>query len=194
MKTYTPEEVFRAISADLRQQGLTHDDAAKQLGYKSRQSLSNLLSSKKYLSGLQAIKFHKAFGYNPDFLMKGEGELKDDNTLRYESYSESNAKDVLTSAPGASELGLLRSYFRRIIEAWGNPFALNVLSSYQLFESCGDVPTLMALMADIESNLQKLEHSSNKDVQPEDGSTIERVTSKLMSKQGEGLPDILGEV
>ena len=188
MNTNTPEDVFRAISADFRQRGLTRDDAARELGFKSRQSLSNLLSSKKYLSGLQAIKFHKAFGHNPDFLMKGEGELKGDDTMRYESYRESSAKDVLLASPGASELGLLRSYFRRIIEAWGNPVAKDILSTYQLFESCADVPTLMALMARIETNLQQLEHEYRDSGQNNDNDERKGKTLSLLNKEKAGSP------
>ena len=154
---------------------MTHDKAAEKLGFKSRQSLSNILSSKKYLSGLQAMKFHGAFGFNPDFLMKGEGGLMEDNTQRYESYRESNPGEVLTAAPGATELGLLRLYFRRIIEAWGDPLAKDILSSYQLFESCADVQTLMALMAKIETNLQELEKRNNGN-----GQTVEEPERKKM--------------
>lgn len=157
MEPKTSEEVMRSISADLRHKGLTHEVAAGKLGLKNKQTLSNLLSQKKYLSGVQALKFHEAFGYNQKFLMSGEGSLMDDEALRYESYKESTPRDLLTCQPGASELGLLRLYFRRIIQAWGHPEAVKILSAYQLFESCADVNTLMALMGEVEKSLQSLE-------------------------------------
>ena len=89
--TSSPREVFRAISADFILRGMTRCVAAKKLGFKSQQTLYNLLASKKYLSGLQAIRFQKAFGYNPNFLMSGQGELKDeDDTLPYKSNHENS--------------------------------------------------------------------------------------------------------
>lgn len=159
--TSSPHKVFRAISADFRLHGITHSDAAKKLGFKSTQTLSNLMASKKYLSGLQAIRFQKAFGYNPNFLMSGQGELKDeDNTLHYKSNHENSWKELLMAEPGASELGLLRSYFRRVIEAWGNPVAKTILATYQQISACNDVSTLMMLASKIEDELYELKESA----------------------------------
>ena len=39
--TSSPHEVFRAISADFKLRGIKHSDAAKKLGFKSQQTLSN---------------------------------------------------------------------------------------------------------------------------------------------------------
>lgn len=75
MPNKTPTEVLKTISADFKMRGETHESAAKKLGFKTRQSLSNILISKKYLSGHQAKKFKDAFGYNMNFLTNGEGEL-----------------------------------------------------------------------------------------------------------------------
>ena len=75
MTPKTPQEVLRTVSADFKIQGLTHAVAAERLGMKSPQTLSNILSSKKYLSRLQADRFHNAFGYNVEYLMSGEGVL-----------------------------------------------------------------------------------------------------------------------
>lgn len=157
----SPEEVLRAVALDIKSMGLTQSEASWKLGNKSKQSLSNLLSRKKYLSGIQAIKFNKAFGYSMPFLMKGEGELRDNN-IGYESYKENTPAELLELEPGASELGLLRLYFRRIIEAWGHPLALKILSYYQLFDSCCDTRTLMVLMANIEQDLITLEDEKKK--------------------------------
>lgn len=169
MDPKSSEEVMRTISADLRQRGLTHEAAAQKLGLKSKQTLSNLLSQKKYLSGVQALKFHEAFGYNQKFLMSGEGSLMNDDALRYESYKENTPRDLLTCQPGASELGLLRLYFRRIIQAWGHPEAIKILRAYQLYESCADVYTLMAFMAEVEKSLQTLEKEKQIREQTTDG-------------------------
>ena len=75
MPSKTPEEVLRAISADFKTKGITHASAASRLGLKSAQTISNLLSSKKYLSKTQAIRFRDAFGYNEEFLTNGTGDL-----------------------------------------------------------------------------------------------------------------------
>lgn len=75
MEPKSPQEVLRIVSADFKIQGYTHAEAAKRLGMKSTQTLSNLLSSKKYMSRLQAERFQRAFDYNIDFLMSGEGVL-----------------------------------------------------------------------------------------------------------------------
>ena len=112
--------------------------------------------------------------------------MGDEDTLRYESYRENNAKQVLMAEPGASELGLLRSYFRRVIEAWGNPIAKDILNTYQLLNSCGDIPTLMAMMAKIETDLHKLSSIDNKDTQTENGPAREKVTLPLDYGHHEG--------
>ena len=71
----TPEEVLLAITVDYKMRGISHADAARMLGMKSRQALANILYAKRYLSEKQAMRFHMAFGYNTDFLTSGKGEL-----------------------------------------------------------------------------------------------------------------------
>jgi len=74
MDAKKPEEVFLALSSAIKIEGLTHADAAKKLGMK-KQTLSNILSSKKYLSPKQAERFSQAFGFNPEFLTSGMGDI-----------------------------------------------------------------------------------------------------------------------
>lgn len=76
----TPEEVCRAVAADLRSRGITHDQAGKTIG-KSRAIISNLLSSKKRFSKSMASLFSSAFGYNINYLLYGTGDLKSKGTL-----------------------------------------------------------------------------------------------------------------
>lgn len=76
----TPEEVCRAVAADLRSRGITHEQAGKTIG-KSRAIISNLLSSKKRFSKSMASQFSSAFGYNIRYLLYGEGEMKQKQTL-----------------------------------------------------------------------------------------------------------------
>lgn len=75
MSKATPEEVLKAVSTDFKLRGISQETAAKMMNYGSRQTLSNLLSSKKYMSGYHAKQFNEAFGYNMEYLMSGEGEL-----------------------------------------------------------------------------------------------------------------------
>ena len=64
MSKKTPEEVLRSVSIDFKLRGMTREAAAEKMGYRSKQTLSNLLSSKKYLSGYQARRFNEAFGFD----------------------------------------------------------------------------------------------------------------------------------
>ena len=72
----SPEEVLKCISGDLKAKGYTHETAARKLGFGSKQTLSNLLASKRYMSAFQAKKFVDNLGYNMDFLTSGKGDLQ----------------------------------------------------------------------------------------------------------------------
>ena len=79
----TPEEVLKAIAVDFKKRSITHEKAGEMTG-KSRSSISNLFTSKKYLSSQFAKLFSDAFGYNINFLLYGSGSLypeKDSDTL-----------------------------------------------------------------------------------------------------------------
>ena len=75
MEKITPEEVLRSVSFDFKRRGITHAEAAERLGFGSKQTVSNILAAKKYMSPSQALKFTEAFGYSQIYLMSGEGEL-----------------------------------------------------------------------------------------------------------------------
>ncbi len=75
MTSSTPEEVCRAVAADLRARGITHQKAAEAIG-KTRSIVSNQLASKKPFSKGLASLFAQAFGYNTQYLLYGEGELR----------------------------------------------------------------------------------------------------------------------
>ncbi len=74
MNQATPEEVCRAVSLDLKARGYTQQKTADTIG-KSRAIVSNLLSSKKRFSKQMAVLFNRAFGYNVQYLLYGEGQL-----------------------------------------------------------------------------------------------------------------------
>ena len=73
----SPDEVRRSISADFKRRGITYEIAAKQLGFKNKQTVANIVSRKKreYLSAEQANRFHFTFDYSVNYLTKGVGEL-----------------------------------------------------------------------------------------------------------------------
>lgn len=75
MEKKTPEEVLRSVSLDFKRRGITHADAAEKMGFGSKQTVSNILAAKKYMSPTQALRFTEAFGYSQIYLMSGEGEL-----------------------------------------------------------------------------------------------------------------------
>lgn len=68
-----PSEVMDVVRSAIKIDGLTHAGAAKRLGMKT-QTLSNILSSKQYLSPKQAARFGRVFGLRSEFLSSGEGE------------------------------------------------------------------------------------------------------------------------
>lgn len=76
MENKTPEEVHLVLASALKIDGLTHAAAAERLGMK-KQTFSNIMSSKTYLTPKMAERFNQAFGYSRVFLMSGEGELFD---------------------------------------------------------------------------------------------------------------------
>lgn len=78
MNPSNPEEVLKEVSLDLKKRRLTHAQAAAILGFGSKQTLSNLLSSRKYLSRYHADKFVEKFNYSYRFLTSGVGDLYPD--------------------------------------------------------------------------------------------------------------------
>ena len=83
MRVDSPEEVLRNVAQEFKRLGITQAEVAKKLGMNSRQSVSNILASKKYMSRKQATKFNLAFGFNVEYLMSGIGVLvnEDDDLL-----------------------------------------------------------------------------------------------------------------
>ena len=80
MLILTGKEVRRSVAADLKRKGITYEQAAKDLGYKNKQSIANILSSKNdsYLPQEQALRLHITYNYQIDFLTKGIGRLYPD--------------------------------------------------------------------------------------------------------------------
>ena len=73
----SPTEVRRSIAADFKRRGITYEIAAKQLGFKNKQTVANIVSRKNqdYFTVEQAFRFHCTYDYRIPFLTTGEGEL-----------------------------------------------------------------------------------------------------------------------
>lgn len=132
MSKKTPEEVLKSVSADFKLRGVTHEVAAEKLGYGSKQTLSNLLSSKKYLSGYQAKRFNDAFGYNMEFLMSGKGELQP-----YRDADGSSPTFIDDTIEG--DIQLMLSWIHTLLEKQDNDEGLAVLSEVYRYSQANKV-------------------------------------------------------
>lgn len=67
-------QICEAIALDLKARGLTHADVA-QLTEKAKHTISAQISGKRRFSKEMAMVFSEKLGYNPLFLLYGEGSL-----------------------------------------------------------------------------------------------------------------------
>lgn len=143
MSTKTPEEVLKSIAADFKLRGVTHETAAQKMGYGSKQTLSNLLSSKKYMSGYQAKKFHEAFGYNMEYLMRGDGELMSlreaDDYYAAEVTTEDDLDVELNDKPTDGDIQLMLSWIHALLEKQNNEEGLMILAEIYRYSQAKNV-------------------------------------------------------
>ena len=78
------EEVFD----DLKIKGISMDQAAERLGYKSTQTLYNIRSSQSEFKREQAYRFAEAFGYNPHYLLERKGQLMTSPLVQRRKFAE----------------------------------------------------------------------------------------------------------
>jgi len=69
------KEVLAQVARDLKSRGLTHEDIARDLKYKTRQSVGTILTAGRYMTQAQARRFSETYGYYYDFLVSGAGSL-----------------------------------------------------------------------------------------------------------------------
>lgn len=74
-----PQEVLMDVQLDWKRKGISIETVREKLGYKTRQSVYNILSSDKYLKPELAKRFSEVFGYNMDYLSFGIGNLFDNH-------------------------------------------------------------------------------------------------------------------
>lgn len=67
--------VVGEVFEDLKSKGISMEQAAERLGYKSTQTLYNIRSSQSEFKREQAYRFAEAFGYNPFYLLERKGQL-----------------------------------------------------------------------------------------------------------------------
>ena len=79
-----PEDVLIAVKNDLKSRRLTQEEIAVKTGYKSRQAIASILSSKKYMTKNQSSRFASAFGYYTLFLTSGTGSLYSEQPIGHE--------------------------------------------------------------------------------------------------------------
>lgn len=118
-----PEVVLKSISLDFKLRGLTHEQAANKLGFRSKQTLSNLLSSKKYLSASHAQRFNSAFKYDVNYLMYGLGALYDERTVHTWQYSTEDIVSYRTrhfDDQSSYYLDFVMNWFLRLVELQEN--------------------------------------------------------------------------
>ncbi|MBR1510549.1 MAG: helix-turn-helix transcriptional regulator [Bacteroidales bacterium] len=74
MNTVPAEVVKHKVSSDLKERKLSQIEIAEKTGL-ARQTVASILASDDYFSKKHAVLFSLAFGYNRDFLRKGEGRM-----------------------------------------------------------------------------------------------------------------------
>lgn len=79
MAVATPEEVNRTVAFDLRIRKISQREAGEIIG-RSQAAISTQLSSNRRFGKKMAHLFSQAFGYNAQYLLFGEGELKGNNS------------------------------------------------------------------------------------------------------------------
>ena len=123
MQTATPEEVNRAVALDLRSRRISQKNAGDIIG-KSRTQVSNQLCSNRRFSKSMAELFSRAFGYNVQYLLYGEGELKMDEAIHdgLSSFSPERSDldtvSVLSALISIAEDIIYRTGNEEAFEAW----------------------------------------------------------------------------
>lgn len=160
----SPESVCKAVSLDLRSQGITHEAAGKAIG-KTRVAVSNILYRRKYFSKKMAELFSSEFGYNVDFLMHGKGELisEEENDLNSKALVWSDDPSFLSSALDILEALLRVSGNKELILAWSSyknrdyDCFLNHLHNAEKMTNINyDLPDSVTMMVCFKSRVEKI--------------------------------------
>ena len=126
MTPLSPEEVMQTIAVDFKKQRITHAVAAQRLGFGSKQTLSNIISSHRYMSRYHAEKFVEAFGYSFEFLTSGVGDLyPDEQDYVPEEYAikslDHEGPYTLLDFTEEGDIKVILNWVRRIFALTGNP-------------------------------------------------------------------------
>lgn len=126
MTPLSPEEVMQTIAVDFKKQRITHAIAAQKLGFGSKQTISNIISSHRYMSRYHAEKFADAFGYDYRFLTTGVGDLyPDEQDYVPEEYAikslDHEGPYTLLDFTEEGDVKVILNWMRRVFALTGNP-------------------------------------------------------------------------
>ena len=99
MTSTPPGEMLSAVLDDLKSRRLTQLDIADKTGYKTRQAISAIFSSGKYMTQQQARRFADAFGYYEGYLTMGIGSLRSPESPEDNKTSFVSPKMIVTLEP-----------------------------------------------------------------------------------------------
>ena len=139
MSKLTPQEILRTIAQDFKRYGITYEQAAEVLGYTNKQTVANILSSKKdrYMPPEQAKRFADKCGYDIYTLMTGEGTLVFNPPVTIKAFStrDPDGKSFETNSQNGlnpeDEIALLDQYLQAVCSVFGDPRALQLYLNYK---------------------------------------------------------------
>lgn len=139
MAKLTPQEVRRTVAQDFKRFGISQEMAAEVLGYSNKQTVANILTSKKdfYMPPEQAKRFADGFGYDIRSLMTGEGPLVFDPPEKGKFFSIRNVaiSDARTDGKVGilpeDEVALLDQYLQVVCRVFGDARALKLYGNYK---------------------------------------------------------------
>ena len=110
--------VLAELFGDMMRHGISLGEAARILGYESRQSLYAIRYAGHYLSPVVAERFVRAFGYSQGYLCGGIGSLRGAAAVRR---GDANVRDLLdVIARQDDEIRALKQENERLHTAAGN--------------------------------------------------------------------------
>ncbi len=121
-------QICEAIALDLKARNLTHAIVAELTG-KTKHTISTQISGKRRFSKEMAMVFAEKLGYNPLFLLYGEGELREPKGVHVDIATAPFDVDDLASS--IAVLSSMTSIATEIIRGLGDKNAITAWSELQ---------------------------------------------------------------
>lgn len=173
MTSTPPGEMLSAVLDDLKSRRLTQLDIADKTGYKTRQAISAIFSSGKYMTQQQARRFADAFGYYEGYLTMGIGSLRSPESPEDNDASVIFPKMILALQPYESQEEFQKAFDRLV----GSAFALygedevqnflNTCVRYLSFFTELDDEKIEKIVNNLPKNSPKLRTQTRDDVRQE---------------------------